>query len=505
MALKAVGCFSLRSLEVAKQNILLVLQMAHLDTLDVRKTALEVIFDLLMWYGLQAFLDTECDNIESVLDSTLTDTYTQGGNLSFNDLSVQGANPIVAVISKLLDDRDLDIRTKVTEGLCKLMMSKVITSAKLFTRLILMWYNPVTETHGKLRHILGAFFPLYASLDKENQATIEESFMPTLKTLFSAPVTSPLTEVDVEDVGLFLIQLTARGFLQSNEIQESGATCHDSMAYAICNQIISQPMSFHVKILLKLLTSLQISDDDFSKLKELKALQTQMMELVKDKLAIKTVEKFGKYLELALEKHQDNIKENEDAESTNDENHTTDPSPPSDETVNNTTRFGRKRPLFSQTSNHLLGETPQKNDAPKKGSNLVQDIIQTPIAEVSSEDESEDDLFGTPKANNSNLLKMVNPDGEVEITRIEESPISSGDAPISNGDTLNTTDEIVSGNVQGNVKKASPRQNRGRTRGRPSNRKSIPEEFSESSEELFPATSTQIENPSRPRRSRRSQ
>ena len=101
--------------------------------------------------------------------------------------------------------------------------------------------------------------------------------MPTLKTLFSAPVTSPLNEVDVEDVGLFLIQLTARGFLQSNEIQENHATCHDSMAYAICNQIIAQPMSFHVKILLKLLTSLQISDDDFSKLKELKALQAQMV------------------------------------------------------------------------------------------------------------------------------------------------------------------------------------------------------------------------------------
>ena len=65
-------------MDVAKQNILLVLQMAHLDTLEVRKTALEVIFDLLMWYGLQGFLDTECDNIESVLDSTLTDTYTQG-------------------------------------------------------------------------------------------------------------------------------------------------------------------------------------------------------------------------------------------------------------------------------------------------------------------------------------------------------------------------------------------------------------------------------------------
>ena len=53
----------------------------------------------------------------------------------------QVGNPIVAKLSELLDDRDLDVRTKVAEGLCKLMMSKVITSSKLFTRLILMWYN----------------------------------------------------------------------------------------------------------------------------------------------------------------------------------------------------------------------------------------------------------------------------------------------------------------------------------------------------------------------------
>ena len=108
--------------------------------------------------------------------------------------------------------------------------------------------------------------------------------MPTLKTLFSAPVTSPLNEVDSEDVGLFLIQLTDRGFLQSNGSEnhnpESSENCHDSMAYAICNQIIAEPMSFHVKILLKLLTSLQISVDEYSKLKELKALQYQMMEQV---------------------------------------------------------------------------------------------------------------------------------------------------------------------------------------------------------------------------------
>jgi len=42
----------------------------------------------------------------------------------------------------------------------------------------------------------------------------EEAFLPTLRTLFDAPVTSPLAEIDAEDVGLFFIQLTREDFLQ---------------------------------------------------------------------------------------------------------------------------------------------------------------------------------------------------------------------------------------------------------------------------------------------------
>ena len=37
-----------------------------------------------------------------------------------------------------------------------------------------MWYNPVTNPNGRLRHVLGAFFPLYASMSKENQDSISE-------------------------------------------------------------------------------------------------------------------------------------------------------------------------------------------------------------------------------------------------------------------------------------------------------------------------------------------
>ena len=72
----------------------------------------------------------------------------------------------------------------------------------------------MTEADGKLRHMLGAFFPLYASFSKTNQDSIEESFMMTLNTLIDAPTTSPLAEVDLEDVGNFYLHLTRADLLQ---------------------------------------------------------------------------------------------------------------------------------------------------------------------------------------------------------------------------------------------------------------------------------------------------
>jgi condensin complex subunit 3 len=36
------------------------------------------------------------------------------------------------------------------------------SSAKMFSRLVLLWYNPVTEGDTSLRHCLGVFFQLYA-------------------------------------------------------------------------------------------------------------------------------------------------------------------------------------------------------------------------------------------------------------------------------------------------------------------------------------------------------
>jgi hypothetical protein len=79
-----------------------------------------------------------------------------------------------------------------------------------------------------------------------------------------------------------------------------------------------------------------------------------MNDVVKDKLCLKSMEKFGKTLELYLSQNPDVSicagTGNEDLPVGEAENN------PADETgLNNTTRlFGRKRALFNQTCNTLL-------------------------------------------------------------------------------------------------------------------------------------------------------
>lgn len=55
-----------------------------------------------------------------------------------------------------------DLRSVAAEGLAKLLLSGRVLSAKLFLRLLLLWYNPTTVDDVYLRHCLGVFFPAFA-------------------------------------------------------------------------------------------------------------------------------------------------------------------------------------------------------------------------------------------------------------------------------------------------------------------------------------------------------
>ena len=107
-----------------------------------------------------------------------------------------------------LGDDSPAVRTVCSEGLAKLLVNGKVTSSKLLSRLILLWYNPVTADDTRLRHCLGVFLPVYAFANRANQSQVEEAFLPTLRVLFDAPKTSPLSDIDDTNVVDLMVQLT---------------------------------------------------------------------------------------------------------------------------------------------------------------------------------------------------------------------------------------------------------------------------------------------------------
>jgi len=315
-AITALACCCLRSIENARQHMLLLLQAAHIDVHEVRIAAITAVVDLLMKHGLSSFITVEdpgldlsggdssvtpsrcADSVDSLsnIDTAMeSDMATRGATLTQSELNTQGGNSVVAILTKILDEPDLELRTEVAEGLCKLLMIGAIDSPKLLSRLLLIWYNPMTESDSKLRHILGTFFPLYSSMSKPHQLAMEAAFIPTMKVLFDAPVTSPLAEIDTEDVGMFFVHLTREDMLQSfdpnvketNILESSTTTVHDSLAMAVCNEILSAPDSFQTKVLIKILTSLVLTHNNYVNLKAVKVLAELLLQNVKEKSCVR--------------------------------------------------------------------------------------------------------------------------------------------------------------------------------------------------------------------------
>uniref|UniRef100_A0A8C3AJZ4 Non-SMC condensin I complex, subunit G n=1 Tax=Cyclopterus lumpus TaxID=8103 RepID=A0A8C3AJZ4_CYCLU len=154
----------------------------------------------------------------------------------------------------------LDKRKHAAEGLAKLMYTGRISSAKMLSRLVLLWYNPVTEDDTRLRHCLGVFFQLYAlSLCiRVHQEVVEEGFLPTVRTLMNAPATSPLAEVDINNVVELLVELTRPSAL----IKPSANTevcVHDYLAVRMCGEMLQDPTAPEVRLYAKTLSNLELS------------------------------------------------------------------------------------------------------------------------------------------------------------------------------------------------------------------------------------------------------
>ncbi|NXO47209.1 CND3 protein, partial [Aramus guarauna] len=290
MAVLCLGCCALQNKEFARQQLALLLQVLQIDNLKVKLSALKAIFDQLMLFGIEPFKARRGN------DSQSEDAHTRTENCEEESERVEEeetatVHSLLQLLSSFLDSEFSELRTEAAEGIAKLMFSGRLISAKLLSRLVLLWYNPVTEEDTRLRHCLGVFFPLFAYANRSNQECFEEAYLPTLQTLLNAPATSPLAEIDIGNVSELLVDLTRPSGLkpQSKKSQDyQDLTVHDSLAMKICNEILMDPTAPDVRIYAKALNSLELSS---SSTENLLVLLNEILEKVKDKLCQRAIEK----------------------------------------------------------------------------------------------------------------------------------------------------------------------------------------------------------------------
>ncbi|XP_059149025.1 condensin complex subunit 3-like [Physella acuta] len=310
VAVQAIGLCCHIKKELIIQHLPLLLQASQVDTQQVRSTALKSVFDIVHVYGLDAFsdADTSCDqsggnNTEEELSKSMSRNSRPKSAQECSEDSRRGwsesASKVIAILSTALDLESSELRNIAAEGLAKLLLSGRVVSAKLFSHLLLLWYNPLIDENEPLLQTLGIFFPLFAFSSSLNQELIEEAFLPTLKTVLDAPSTSPLATVNAINVANFLVELTNAQELVENQSTKTVVKenpCHDSIAVKLCNEILSDPESDDTKFWLRVLNNLNISCDNTSLLKNLRTMCEEMATLITEKASCKYLEKFDSTL-----------------------------------------------------------------------------------------------------------------------------------------------------------------------------------------------------------------
>ncbi|XP_054247530.1 condensin complex subunit 3 [Indicator indicator] len=291
MAVLCLGCSALQNKEFARKQLGLLLQVLQVDNMQVKLSALKAIFDQLLLFGIEPFKARRGNDSESEDILLGTENSKEESETKEEEENIATVNNLLQLISTFLDSEFSELRTVAAEGIAKLMFSGRLVSAKLLSRLVLLWYNPMTEEDARLRNCLGVFFPLFAYATRSNQECFEEAYLPTLQTLLNAPATSPLAEIDISNVSELLVDLTRPSGLkpQSEKSQDyQELTVHDSLAMKICNAILTDPTAPDVRIYAKALNSLELSS---SSTVCLLVLLNEILEKVKDKLCQRAIEK----------------------------------------------------------------------------------------------------------------------------------------------------------------------------------------------------------------------
>ncbi|XP_071828621.1 condensin complex subunit 3-like [Apostichopus japonicus] len=317
MAVQSLGLACLLNKDYALKHLLLFVQIWQIDHEFIQTTALKVILDLLLTFGFEALqISTSKTSVGEEEEEEEVEECEDGENKDEEQKTGTPLNSILAILTKQLDSESPDLRTFAAEGIAKLLLAGRIASPKLLSRLLLLWYNPTTEDDTRLRQSLAIFFNMYAFADRSHQESFEEAFLPTLQTLFNAPMSSPLAEISDSNVAQFLVHLTDFRNLKQDAQQQNmqETSVHDSLSIKICNSVLADPASPGVRILCRTLNLLHITMTNQSLIRDLQTLANKMIRDSDDKVNRNILKKFVKKMEDKMQDADESAVDGEEEE-----------------------------------------------------------------------------------------------------------------------------------------------------------------------------------------------
>ncbi|XP_063923186.1 condensin complex subunit 3-like isoform X2 [Zophobas morio] len=244
------------------------------------------VTDLISLYGVE-IIGQEEETINTTVDQTARrKLYTNDNEESMNTTNAKidkiTMSYIFEIYLDMLDDERDEIRHKAILAIAALVKQSFPVTASLLSRILLKWYSPLTEKHdSRLQIYLGYFIEQYTRF-KTCGEVMKEAIVPTLTSLLRAPRTSPLADVDIDNVLNFFSEMM-NIHLQNDDLR--------ILALDLCMKILENVTDRIVPFLAKLLYNLELERTNVACKTELIERGEMLLENLSDKQPRKNIEK----------------------------------------------------------------------------------------------------------------------------------------------------------------------------------------------------------------------
>ncbi|XP_045477809.1 condensin complex subunit 3-like isoform X2 [Harmonia axyridis] len=328
------------------------------------KTSVACVTDLICMYGVKVIGMQENSQTDLNQDTnpiaSRRKLYSEDLNepeiLNKDDITIEF---IIDIILDMLNDEDEEVRCTATTSICKLIAHDFPINSDIICRLILKWYNPETEKQDpKLHQQLGSIIECFTNLTKGAKRIVQRAVVPIISSIVNAPGTSPLLEIDIENVLRLLAALTCT----VNDKDEENI--HGEIAVDLVERISKKPNEACTSYLVKLLTYLTMKFKDIEECKKMIASVELLVDDLVDKIPKKNLIKFRDKLNDGLRRATTGEKE-EDKNETNTVNGFTSISHVTNGNSENESSLA-KLSMINEESNNESQEQLENNDILEK-------------------------------------------------------------------------------------------------------------------------------------------